>query len=161
MAVEDKTADDKMIEYLSKEIETHTNSLMTFRERINFAVFIGPFALLGATLYATGFLHVNWDGITPKGWFGICFSLVAVSLCYLAMGVACYRIEAHIWDQCNKWRERIAEISRGDRQGFARGELEFEHYLRMGYLFVYIVMILASGSAILLVLILAAHTPGK
>ena len=27
----------ELIEYLSKEIETHTNNLMTFRSRISFA----------------------------------------------------------------------------------------------------------------------------
>lgn len=150
-------AQDEMIEYLSKEIETHTNSLMAFRERINFAVFIGPFALLGAMLYLKGFPHVNWGGITLKAWLGIALSLVAVILSYLTMGIACYRIEAHIWDQCNEWRERIAEISRGDRRGFAPNELKFTHDLKTGYLLVYSVMIVAFGSSVILVLLLAAH----
>jgi hypothetical protein len=150
--------EDKMIEYLSKEIETQTNSLMAFRERINFAVFIGPFALLGAMLYLKGFPHISWGGITLKAWVGMAVSLVAVILSYLTMGIVCYRIEAHIWDQCNIWRERIADISRGDEHGFKLDQLKFEHHLKTGYLLVYLVMIVASGSSIALVLILGSHT---
>jgi len=51
--------EEKLIDYLSKEIETQTNSLMAFRERVNFAVFIGPFVLLGATLYGKGIPRIN------------------------------------------------------------------------------------------------------
>src|SRR5690349_24087169 len=102
--------EEKLIEYLSKEIETQTNNLMSFRERINFAVFIGPFVLLGATLYGKGLSHVNWAGMSLVAWIVLAISFVGVILSYLTMGVACSLIEVHIWQQCNKWRERIAEI---------------------------------------------------
>jgi hypothetical protein len=150
--------EDKLIEYLSKEIETQTNNLMTFRERINFAVFIGPFVLLGATLYGKGIPHINWGAITGKAWIGLALGFVGVLLSYLTMGVACSLIELHIWKQCNKWRERIAEISSGNSNGFTAKKLQFHERVRRGYLWVYLSMIVAFGSAILIVLILQAYS---
>jgi len=150
--------EDKLIDYLSKEIETQTNNLMAFRERINFAVFVGPFVLLGATLYGKGLPNVHWSEITFKAGVGIALSFVALILSYLAMGKACSLIEVHIWNQCNNWRERIAEISSGHNTGFTLDQLKFEHRIERGYLWVYFTMVIAFGSAIILVLILQAYT---
>jgi hypothetical protein len=44
------THEDALIDHLSREIETHTKNMMTFRARINFAVFVGPFVLLGSIM---------------------------------------------------------------------------------------------------------------
>jgi hypothetical protein len=150
--------EDKLIDYLSKEIETQTNNLMTFRERINFAVFVGPFVLLGATLYGKGLPDVHWGQITGKGLAGLIFSFVGLMLSYLTMGIACSLIEVHIWKQCNKWRERISEISIGHNTGFTLEQLKFEHRIKRGYLWVYSAMIIAFASAITLVMILQAYT---
>jgi len=150
--------EDKLIDYLSKEIETQTNNLMAFRERINFAVFIGPFVLLGATLYGKGLPHVHWGEVSAKAWTGITLSFAGLVLSYLTMGIACSLIEVHIWKQCNKWRERIAEISSGHNTGFTLEQLKFEHRIKRGYLWVYLAMLVAFGSAITLVLILQAYT---
>ena len=150
--------EDKLIDYLSKEIETQTKSLMTFRERINFAVFIGPFVLLGATLYGNGIVpRINWSGVSRGSWLGLGISFLGVILSYLTMGIACSLIEVHIWEQCNKWRARIAEISCGRETGFTLEELEFKERLKRGYRTVYGAMIVAFGCAIALVLILQAH----
>ena len=149
--------EEKLIDYLSKEIETQTNNLMTFRERINFAVFIGPFVLLGATLYGKGIPHINWGEVGSKTWILLIVSFLGVILSYLTMGIACSLIEVHIWQQCNKWRARIANISSGHDTGFIPKQLEFHHRLRRGYLWVYGAMIVAFGSAIVLVLILQAY----
>jgi hypothetical protein len=147
----------KLIEYLSKEIETQTNNLMTFRERINFAVFVGPFVLLGATLYGgKGIPRIHWAELSVTGRGGLLLSFTGVILSYLTMGIACSYIERHIWAQCNKWRARIAEISRGHDAGFTTGELEFEEELTRGYRWVYGAMIVAFVSAIALALILQA-----
>ncbi|MFN2578164.1 MAG: hypothetical protein ABR607_10790 [Pyrinomonadaceae bacterium] len=149
--------EEKLIEYLSKEIETQTNNLMAFRERINFAVFIGPFVLLGATLYGKGLprLHLSEMNITAR--VVVILSFVGVILSYLTMGRACSLIEVHIWTQCNKWRARIAEISHGRDTGFTLKELEFEQKLTRGYWWVYGAMIVAFACTITLVLILQAH----
>ena|SRR5205085_1029326 len=148
--------EDKLIDYLSKEIETQTNNLMTFRERINFAVFIGPFVLLGATLYGKGIPRINWGDLTLTAKVGLCISFVGVILSYLTLGVACSLIETHIWKQCNKWRERIAEISTGHNKGFTLEQLDFKERLERGYRWVYGAMIVAFGCAITLILILQA-----
>jgi len=150
--------EDKLIDYLSKEIETQTNSLMTFRERINFAVFIGPFVLLGATLYGKGIPRIHLDALTQNAKIGLALSFTGVVLSYLTMGIACSLIEVHIWKQCNKWRERIAEISAGDNKGFTLDQLEFKPRIKRGYAWVYGAMIVAFGSAITSVLILQAYT---
>jgi hypothetical protein len=150
--------EEKLIEYLSKEIETQTNNLMTFRERINFAVFIGPFVLLGATLYGKGIPHIHWGELTFKAGIGLALSFVGVILSYLTMGVACSLIEVHIWKQCNVWRSLIAEISQGHTTGLTADQLKFEERLQRGYRWVYSAMIIAFGSAISLVLILQAYT---
>jgi hypothetical protein len=62
------------------------------------------------------------------------------------------------WRQCNKWRKRIAEISRGRTEGFTAEELVFAERLKLGYLWVYLTMIVAFGFAVTLVLILQAYT---
>jgi hypothetical protein len=148
----------KVIEYLSKEIETQTNNLMTFRERINFAVFIGPFVLLGATLYGKGIPRIHFGDLSPTAGVGLVLSFIGVILSYLTMGIACSLIERHIWEQCNRWRALIAEISRGHDTGFTLKELEFEQGIKRGYLVVYSAMIVAFGCAITLALILQANT---
>ena len=74
------------------------------------------------------------------------------------MGIACSLIEVHIWKQCNKWRERIADISSGHHAGFTVEQLEFEHRIKRGYIWVYLAMIIAFGSAITLVLLLQRYT---
>jgi|SRR5438445_9521463 len=145
--------EEKLIDYLSKEIETQTNNLMAFRERINFAVFIGSFA----TLYGKGIprLHLSELDLTAR--VELVLTFVGVILSYLTMGIACSLIEVHIWKQCNKWRARIAEISCGRETGFTLEELEFKERLKRGYRTVYGAMIVAFGCAIALVLILQAH----
>lgn len=147
----------KLIDYLSKEIETQTNNLMTFRERINFAVFIGPFVLLGATLYGKGIPSIKWGELTPTAEIVLVLSFVGIILSYLTMGISCSLIEAHIWRQCNLWRGLIAEISRGHTEGFTLEQLEFQERLQRGYRWVYGAMIVAFGCAITLVLILQAY----
>ncbi|HEY0546705.1 MAG TPA: hypothetical protein VGC91_15105 [Pyrinomonadaceae bacterium] len=150
--------EEKLISYLSKEIETQTNNLMTFRERINFAVFIGPFVLLGTTLYGKGIPHINWGGLSVGVIICLALSFLGILLSYLTMGIACSLIEVHIWRQCNLWRHLIAEISQGTTIGVRPDQLEFQERLKRGYLWVYSAMIVAFGCAILLVLILQAHT---
>lgn len=149
--------EEKVIEYLSKEIETQTNNLMAFRERINFAVFIGPFVLLGATLYGKGIPRVHFGDLSLIAGIGLVLTFVGVILGYLTMGIACSLIERHIWEQCNQWRALIAEISRGHNTGFTLKELEFEERVKRGYLVVYSAMIVTFACAITLALILQSH----
>ena len=131
--------EDKLIDYLSKEIETHTNNLMTFRARINLSVFIGPFALVAALLFRNDIprgIHL-WSAKTL-----IPGTLLA--LIYLTLGWVCCSIEAQIWRKCNEWRRLIAELSSGNIRSVAADQLEIkDKKLRRAYLVVYVAMILA------------------
>lgn len=44
------SCNEKMIEYLSKEIETLTTNIMLFRSRIAFSIWVGPYVLLGSII---------------------------------------------------------------------------------------------------------------
>ena len=134
----------KLIDHLSKEIIAQTNNLMTFRARINFAVFIGPFVLLGSLLYSSKFLQ----GI--RNWWVFSIALLFLILSYLTMGWACASIEIHVWRQCNKWRALIAQISSGTTS-VTPEQLEFKHKLRLGYWVVYGAMTLAFICVLILI----------
>src|SRR5881227_2227157 len=96
----------ELIDYLSKEIETQTNNLMTFRARINLAVFVGPFVLMGSLVFRNDIprgIHL-WSAKTL-------IPATLLALIYLTMGWVCCSIETQIWRQCNIWRKLIAELS--------------------------------------------------
>lgn len=94
-----------VIAYLSKEIETTTNNLMTFRTKIAFAVLIGPFLVLGSFLvYVKGIPFSLEPG--PIGWLAIGFE----GGCFLIIAYVCARIEGDGWRQCNEWRQAIAAL---------------------------------------------------
>ena len=131
--------EDKLIDYLSKEIETHTNNLMTFRARINLSVFIGPFALVAALLFRNDIPRgINlWSAKTL-----IAGTLLA--LIYLTLGWVCCSIEVQIWRKCNEWRQLIAGLSSGNITSVKPSELRIkDNKLRRAYLVVYSLMIVA------------------
>lgn len=130
--------EDKLIEYLSKEIETHTNNLMTFRARINMAIFVGPFVLLGSLLIAAKGVPRN---ISINAWTVL--SGVGITISYLTIGVVCAKIESHIWRQCNTWRHLIARVASQGNVGFTEEDFTFKGSLRKGYAVAYSAMILA------------------
>ena len=144
--------EDKLIDYLSKEIEIHTNNLMTFRARINLAVFVGPFALVAALLFRNNIPSgINiWSAKTL-----IAGSLLA--LIYLTLGWVCCSIEIQIWKQCNKWRKLIAALSSGEIKPVPADQLEFTHELRTAYMVVYSLMIVAFVCVAILISQVQVH----
>ena len=97
--------EEDFIQHLSKEIETQANAIMTFRTRIGFTVFIGPFVLLGSFMVGTKRVpHI--EGLTP----GTIAVLVVLGVCYLALGLVGGLIERGVWRQCNRWRALIATL---------------------------------------------------
>jgi hypothetical protein len=137
--------EDKIIEYLSKEIETQTNNLMTFRTRVSFAALIGPFFLLGSLIVAARRL--------PKAnnlWL-IAGGLLLMILSYLTLGWAASEIERHTWHQCNVWRGFIAEIFGGNSKNITAEKLEFRENFRRAYLVSYGAMAIAFASALLII----------
>jgi NhaP-type Na+/H+ or K+/H+ antiporter len=145
--------EDKLIQYLSKEIETQSKNLMTFRERINFALYVGPFVLLGATLYGKNIPRIDFAAMPLKLKIVLALSLAGIILSYLFMGIACSVIEGQMWDQCNKWRDRIWDITTG-KSGFEPEEVQFKRpHITRGYVLVYCAMIVAFMSAIIAIFI--------
>lgn len=95
---------DKVIEHLSKEISTHMETLMTFRTRIAFAFFVGPYVLLGSYIVAKdGDASVSFDTLAGVA---LLFGFFA----YLAVGLICARIETNSWDQVNACRAEIKRL---------------------------------------------------
>ncbi len=94
-----------VVQHLSKEIETTTNGMMTFRTRIGFGLLVGPFLLLGSLIVgAKGqpvAIHLRW-----YGWL----ALPIVVLCYLGIAYIASEIEAQAWEQCDRWREMIGDL---------------------------------------------------
>src|SRR5439155_4432292 len=130
--------EDKLIDYLSKEIETQTNNLMTFRARINLAVFVGPFVLMASLVFRNDIprgIHL-WSVKTL-------IPATVLALIYLTLGWVCCSIEKQIWKKCNEWRQLIAELSSGETTGIAPAQLKFKHKLRLAYMIVYSAMIVA------------------
>lgn len=139
---------EKMIDYLSKEIEVQNKNMMTFRTRANLPVFLGPFVLLGSVVIAEKrvphSLHLDALSIT---------AIVGLAASYLLMGLAAARIELSMSRQCNRWRNLIVAIVSGtpDKKDIERG-LEFNPTGYLGYAAVYSAMFAAFICALLIIL---------
>lgn len=138
----------ELIEYLSKEIETHTNSLMTFRSRFSFAGLFGPFLLIGSVLVATRQIPGQGASVPAYKWL---VAGVFLFLSYLALSWAGATVERHVWRQCNKWRALIARISEGKSVKLTEAELKFDDSLRLGYLFSFLAMGFAFVGAVFMI----------
>ena len=95
----------EVVLYLSKEIETTSNNAMVFRSRIAFAVFFGPFLILGSFVVATKGLPLSLN-LDRWAWL----FLVIGCGCFVTLAYICSRVEKEAWRQCNKWRELIARL---------------------------------------------------
>lgn len=98
---------NEIIKYLSGEIESHSEYLMTFRSRIAFTVLIGPFVILGYVLVVSKPTATNYVGQEVALAFG------AVAVSYLILGFCTSRLDQHCTDQCNKLRRAIIKVSAG------------------------------------------------
>ena len=137
---------DKLIEHLSKEIETHTKNMMTFRAKINFAVFVGPFVLLGS-------LMVSAKGVPRSIDFDKRTTIAAILLLmsYILMACTCAAIERQMWRKCNQWRAVIFRLVTNSPEPIEERDLNFPESVRLGYWLVYVAIIVAFGCAVWLV----------
>lgn len=129
----------EVIQYLSKEIETTTNTMMVFRSKIGFAVLVGPFLILGVLASRGLGLSLNFDR------WAVIASLTGVA-CYLTLAVMSGRIEEDAWEQCNKWRQLIADLHAEPGLRIGRGNVwkDDKHSKKMtsSYLAAYAVLLL-------------------
>jgi hypothetical protein len=99
---------EELIKHLSDEIVNITQTTITFRTKIAFFTWVGPFIILGALVVAT------------KGSFAMplnCLTILMIIViggCYLGISYVCSRIEQHSWDLCNQYRSVIFRVSKGD-----------------------------------------------
>jgi len=127
----------QFIEHLSKEIETHTNAIMSFRTKIAFTVFVGPFILLSSVLLSIEKLPTLPK--CPSGLAGILASLrqplLILLATYLLLGLISGLIEAHMWAQCNRWRRLIVWLSEREDVERRFNSATFQpHYLVGAYI---------------------------
>jgi hypothetical protein len=100
----------EMTEYLKKEIETLSTNTMTFRSRIAFSVFIGPFLLLGSIIVSASKNGLN---LTSYSWSAVIPMFIALVAFWL-LGTLCGRVEQGHLNRCNKWRECIIRLQKDD-----------------------------------------------
>ena len=134
--------EDKLIEHLSKEIETHTKNMMTFRARINFAVFVGPFVLLSSLMIGAKGVP---RGVTPD--IRTIVSAILLLMSYILMASTCAAIERQMWTKCNAWTRIIARIIRNEPVEITGNDLVFKEEVRLGYALVYAAVIVAFACA--------------
>ena len=79
---------------------------MTFRSRIAFSVFIGPFLILGSIIVSSSKNGLNLSFNSTKAWIA---ALIAAAA-FWALGLISGRIERGSWDQCNQWRQCIIKL---------------------------------------------------
>jgi hypothetical protein len=100
--------EDKIIEHLSNEIQKVIETTMTFRTRIAFVAWIGPFVLFSSLVVATkGRFHF------PTGdWKFFWIPLAVFCVCYVFLGWLGARIEKEAWKRCDYLRQRIIMYSK-------------------------------------------------
>lgn len=97
---------DSLIEHYSHEIQTLTSNIMTFRIRISFTVFIGPYFLLGSIIVGT---KGNFTLDISSWWVLLAFAVASVM--YIGLGFASGRIEKQAWIQCEEWTKLIIQLA--------------------------------------------------
>lgn len=97
----------EIIAYLSKEIETTSNSMMGFRSKVGSALFTVPFLLLGSLVSAMHGVSISIH-LGAIEWVAI----TIVCLCAFALAFVSGRIEEDGWRQCNLWRKLISELQK-------------------------------------------------
>jgi len=124
--MDNRSGADELIRHFSREIETLTSSIMTFRIRIAFTVYIGPYLLLGSIIVGTkGNFTLNTDSI----W--VWLAIAVASALYFGLGIGAGRIEKQAWRQCEKWRRVIIELASGPGHA-STALLEAANYTELG-----------------------------
>jgi hypothetical protein len=119
----------ELIVSLSKEIDTTMTSIMAFRTKIGFGMFVGPFVLLGSFIVAAKGQPVPFN-LSQSGRIALVVDLA----CYLAIGFIAAKIEAQAYDQCNKWRNLIWRLLNEPLREIEKKEFVVKHQAYWGYL---------------------------
>lgn len=137
--------EEYIIQHLSKEIETHTNSITVFRSRVHLSVYLGPFVVFGYFVVTAKGLPASWT-IDTLTWVAI----VVVCVCFLALGLFCASVEEHTWNQCNRWRMLIARLQKVDPPLLGDNDLVFNQTLKSAYLIAFLLLLLSLFGTIII-----------
>jgi len=129
---------DKLIEHLSREIETHSKLLLDWRTRAAFYWLLGPFVVIGSLLIAS-------RGIPSLSFAEpiVVIASVVAALSFLTMGFIGAKLEEHIWNQCNKWRRSMARLMNDRLHKIGNADLEFDHQIKRAYMLAHGVLLVA------------------
>jgi len=137
----------EFINHLSKEIETHTNAMMTYRTRIAFIVFVGPFVLLSSVLVGAKRMP-NIAKLTH--WTFIAGGVLCAV--YIVLGLVSAMIEGAMWSQCNRWRAQIASLVAREDVDATGENVQFGHgRLLRTYVIAFILFFLSFVAMIVLI----------
>ena len=152
---------EKLIEHLSKEIQTVTETTMTFRTRIAFFVWIGPFLILSSIVVGTkGLFRVDLHDF----WFQL--AMAAFSISYIGLGVLGWLIEHGAWKRCDVLRRKIIEYAKLESVNSIKPEdkdilhPDMTKRVGYGYLCAFICLLIGFLSAALAVSRLEFKSPG-
>lgn len=115
------------IEHLSREVETHSSSAFSFRSRIAFTLWVGPYLMLGTLVVVSR----EAPAVDIGNW--AVSLLVIAGLVYLLLGYLAGWIERRYWKQVEDSRKAIAALvkSCGIDNPELRQALESKRYQRM------------------------------
>lgn len=97
---------------------------------------LGPYLVLGSIVVSSRSIDFVFDGPNV-------LALVAAGALFLVIGYVHGRIEAHMWNQCDRWRGMIAEIANAKVPINVPPErLQFAQALPKSYLWIFLAMLL-------------------
>lgn len=136
----------EIVKHLSNEIVSYSTSLMNFRSRVSFTLYVGPFILLGSSLAfgaKTGERLIHFELSLEMA-----LALGFTSFLFVLLGNLAGMIEKEGWIKVNQWRSCIArlhlnnEIKLEEFQSLLE-DRELEYHVRFGYTLVFFVIFLA------------------
>lgn len=137
----------EIVLHLSKEIETASNNMMTFRTRIGFGLLVGPFVLLGSLVVGAKGQRISFN-LNGYGWLGV----IGMLFCYLGIGYIASRIEAQAWEQNDRWRNLITKLYQNPSARIEATEMETRpHKSYAGYFAGYSLLFLSVVASVCIV----------
>lgn len=154
------TYNKELIEVLSKEVLKYSELIMTFRTRIAFYSWIGPFIILGSFVVAT-------EGRLPSTSFNelsflpIIIGIVGLIVgCYLGIAKVATNIEKQAWSQCNRVREIMTKLATDEDYLVTIDEYrdDITNGLQSAYMWAYGLIIISALTIVGLLFILGMGT---
>jgi hypothetical protein len=115
--------------------------MVTWRSKMNFTAYFGPWLVFGGY-----FALAKVRPTLPEADGCFCLAALIALGGYVLFGVGCGYVEAHAWEQCNRWRQTIVRLARGSDVPDSDDSIEFRQSLVKKYLLVYLLMVVTFGA---------------